>query len=229
MRTFFALELGAAARLAAADVVRALRARPGGEGVRWVRPETLHVTLRFLGETPSAALGALVRLVAGQASALPPFTLGLGGVRAFPSPRRPRVVALHVAPEAPVVALAAAVEAGAVAAGFSAEPRPFRAHVTLGRIDLRGRSDSRAEQTRARAARGLSLDSLASPPPSPFEVREIVLLESRPGPDGSVYTPLERIALGCGAAPCAAPAHDVHPHSGDPEETPHGDDRHHSR
>lgn len=221
MRTFFALELGAAARLAAAEVVRGLRVRPGGEGVRWVRPETLHVTLRFLGETPPAALGALARHVAGQTSALPPFTLALGGVQAFPSARRPRVIALHVAPEAPVVALAAAVEAGVVAAGFSAEPRPFRVHMTLGRID------SRAEQTRARA--GLSLDSLASPPPSPFEVREIVLFESRPGPGGSVYTPLERIALGCGAAQGAVPAHEVHPHSGDPEETPHGDDRHHSR
>jgi len=215
MRTFFALELGAAARLAAAELVGVLRARPGGEGVRWVRPETLHVTLRFLGQTPAAALGALAHHVAGQISALPPFMLGLGGVQAFPSPRRPRVIALHVVPEAPVRALAAAVEAGVVAAGFPAERRPFRAHVTLGRV------------TRPSASGLMPREALARE--SGQEVREIVLFESRSGPDGSVYTPLERIALGCGAAADVAPAHEVHPHSGDPEETPHGDDWHHSR
>jgi len=181
LRTFFAVELGDAARAAAGDVVRALRRFPSADGVRWVRGEALHVTLRFLGPTAPAAIPALVHAVGARVAALPAFTLSLGALQLFPSPRRPRVVALHVEPEAPLAALAGAVEAGVVAAGFAPEARAFRAHLTLGRV---------------RDGDAPPADAAPPPPPSPFPVREAVLFESRLGAGGSTYLPLARLPLG---------------------------------
>jgi 2'-5' RNA ligase len=88
---------------------------------------------------------------------------------------------LGLAPEAPLAALAAALERAARAAGFAPEERSFKAHLTLGRVVGR---------------RAPSLEGVASPEPAPFPVSEIVLFRSVLGPGGSTYTPLERIALG---------------------------------
>jgi 2'-5' RNA ligase len=222
LRAFFALDLCEEARRAAGGIIRELRARPSGDQVRWVRAETLHVTLRFLGRTARAHVPALLQHVASQLEAVPAFMLDLGAVKAFPSLRHPRVVALDLEPEAPVLHLARAIDAGVVAAGFEPEPRPFRGHVTLGRAQS-------AAAGRTRQGRIPSLEGLAPRPPTPCPVREIVLFESTLGSDGSIYTPLERITLGCGAAADAVSRSQVHPDSGVPEETSHGHDDRHTR
>jgi 2'-5' RNA ligase len=192
LRCFFAVELAEDARRAAGALVHALRAQQDGDAVRWVREESLHVTLRFLGETAPATLPRLVRNVGAQLEAVPAFTLGLGAPQVFPGPRRPRVVALHVEPALPLAGLARAVEAGCVAAGAAPEKRAFRAHLTLGRV---------------REGRGApSLDGVAAPAPSPFPVHEVVLYESRLGPGGSVYHALERVPLGAPVHPQIPPA-----------------------
>jgi 2'-5' RNA ligase len=180
IRAFFAVELDEAARLAVAGVVHALREGPGGDAVRWVRPEALHMTLRFLGDIDPTQVEPLARQVGERVAPLAPFGLHLGAVRLFPSPRRPRVVALEVGPVEPLEALAAAVERGVVAVGFEPEARGFRAHLTLGR--LRGR--------RPPATRGL-----AAPEGTVVDVREAVLFRSELRREGPRYIPLERVAL----------------------------------
>ncbi len=184
VRAFFAIELDADLRRAAAEVARTLRAASGGRDVRWVRPENLHVTLRFLGDTPRDALPGLAAEVGRAVGPLAPVPLELGPVVAFPSARRPRVVALELRPAEPLVRLAEAVERGVVAAGFEPEPRPFRPHLTLGRV--RGRS--------------APLDAEV-PPHAASEVREVALLRSELRASGARYTPLERLALGGPAHP----------------------------
>jgi 2'-5' RNA ligase len=179
------VELDAAARDAAAALVRELRARPGADGVRWVPAENLHVTLRFLGQVERARLPELTAAARAAAAPLAPFELALGSARAFPSPRQPRVVALELEPEAPLAALAAALEGAAVALGFAPEARRFRAHLTLGR---------------SRGAR-FALDLAdASPEPARWRVREAVLFESELRPEGARHRALERLPLagGCG-------------------------------
>lgn len=181
LRAFIAVDLPEPVRRAAAEVSRALHSAPGGEGVRWVRPEALHVTLRFLGQIEASRVAALARDVAGAIAGVPRLHLELGAVQVFPTPSRPRVVALGIAPEEPLAALAAAVERGVVAAGFESESRRFRPHLTLGRI-------------RGRAAPDVA--AVDPPPPSPFEVKEAVLFRSDLLPQGARYTPLERMPLG---------------------------------
>ena len=180
IRAFFAVDLDTSARAAAAEVANELRLAPRGEGVRWVRPEALHVTLCFLGQIDPARVGPLTTNVAKQVAPLAPFRMQLGAARLFPQARRPRVVILDASPEEPLAALAAAVDRGAVASGFETEERPFRAHLTLGRV------------------RGRDFPAVASsgvPEGTACDVAEVVLFQSELRNEGSRYTVLERISL----------------------------------
>jgi 2'-5' RNA ligase len=181
VRSFFAVELGGSAREAAAAVVAELRRRDERGNVRWVRTESLHVTLRFLGDVERSRFPGLVEAVARQTAAVAPFALTLGAPAAFPSARKPNVVAIGLAPAEPLARAAAAVERGVVDAGFAPEPRPFRGHLTLGRT--RGRRPPR-------------LDLVVVPGHEPMPVREVVLFSSELHADGARYTPLERVPLG---------------------------------
>lgn len=178
VRAFFAWEPPEAARLALAALVRELRARPDGDTVRWVRPESYHVTLRFLGNVPAADVPALARAVEAALAGSVRFPVTLGATRAFPSDRQPRVVVIELEPEAELAALAAHVEAGVVAAGLPAEKRPFRAHLTLGRV---------------RSRRLPALDAKCAD--CVLDVHEVVLFRSDLDRDGSRYTPLAQIPL----------------------------------
>lgn len=181
LRAFLGLALEEPALGAAARCLAALRAGALGPELRLVRPEGLHVTLRFLGEMARDLVPELSRAVAASIRSLAPFVVRLGTVRGFPTPRRPHVLALDLVPEEPLAALAAAVERGVVAAGFEAEPRVFRAHVTLARV---------------RPGRRPMIDRVSVPEPAGFEARTVTLFESRLAAGGSVYTPLERMTLG---------------------------------
>jgi 2'-5' RNA ligase len=180
VRSFFAVALPEEAREAAAQLAGRLRGSERGEGVRWVRPEGYHLTLRFLGNVAREAIAELAERVTEQVAPLGPFAIHLGDALVFPSPRHPRVIALAVEPEAPLASLAERVERGVVAAGLPAERHRFRAHLTLGRVRNR-----RFPSVGGEAAIG-------SPT---FPVEEIVLFQSDLHRTGAVYTALERIAL----------------------------------
>jgi len=183
VRAFFAIELGAAARAAAGEVAKTLRAVQPHDAVRWVRPENLHVTLRFLGNVETGDLAEIVASVARELEGSVPFEVALGASHGFPKPNQPRAVVLELQPEEPIAGLAAAVERGVVSAGQRRERKRFRAHLTLGRI------------RRGVKARDLHFEG-ESPEPVPFPVREVVLFRSQLSQAGPEYTALERISLG---------------------------------
>jgi len=181
LRAFLAADVGEAARRALGAAAERLAREVRGREVRWARPETYHLTLRFLGEIDAERTAPLARAVAEAVAALAPFELRLREVVAFPSPRRPQVIAATVEPEAPLVELARAVEAAVVRAGFPADERAFRPHLTLGRV-----------RDRAHPA-----VATAGPlEPAPFRVTEVVLYRSELSPEGALHTPVERMPLG---------------------------------
>jgi 2'-5' RNA ligase len=183
LRTFFAVELDDVSRRAAHAVAQRLAGAPGGEAVRWLRPESYHVTLRFLGTTPRDRVEALVAAALHATRAIAPFELRLGVLAGLPS-QGPRAIVLEVAPFEPIAALAKQVERAVVAAGFAAEPRAFRPHLTLGRV-------------RERRGRAPRLDPAISPiRAAPFAVTSFALFQSDLDPGGARYTPLERVSLG---------------------------------
>lgn len=132
-RLFFAVPLSDAVRAA---LLAHLAGSLGGQPLpgRRVAPENWHLTLRFLGDTDAATGRRLVDAL--RATALgPPFTVGFGGLGAFPRALRAQTLWLGVETGiAELRRLAAAVEGIAVGAGFARDDRPFAAHLTLCRL-----------------------------------------------------------------------------------------------
>jgi RNA 2',3'-cyclic 3'-phosphodiesterase len=133
VRLFVALNLPPAVREAIWAATGPVRERD--YPFKWVRPEGLHLTLKFLGEVSedrgSEVDGALAR-VSGDG---PPrgIPLAIGDFGAFPDPRRPRVLWVGVAPEPALELLQHRVELAFEVIGFRADGRPFRPHITLAR------------------------------------------------------------------------------------------------
>jgi 2'-5' RNA ligase len=111
------------------------RLRPLGRSVRWVPPDNLHLTLKFLGEFSPDEL-ALVRAGLDEAVAgAAPFTLVLHGLGAYPGLARPRVFWVGVAEGAKETqALQSRVETALAERGFEREARPYTPHLTIGRV-----------------------------------------------------------------------------------------------
>ncbi len=131
MRLFVALNLPDRER---AGIHRAAASlRESTLPVRWVPAENLHVTLAFLGEVDEGRVdpvGQALRWVGAQHA---PLTLEVGGVGAFPTPRRPRVLWIGAEGGSALRALQRGVQAALEPLGFAPDERSFHPHVTLGR------------------------------------------------------------------------------------------------
>lgn len=192
MRAFIAVELPAALhkelRALQDRLAAVLDAAGTARAVRWTPPSSIHLTLRFLGETNGAQADLLARGLERIAAGQRPFDLRLAGMGCFPNFRRPNVVWAGVAGEVDrLLRVQTPVEELARQAGFAPETRPFSPHLTLGRT----RRDALPAQL---AQAGAALQAAASLPAlqqwaAALPVREIVLMESELLPSGAVYTP----------------------------------------
>jgi 2'-5' RNA ligase len=136
-RLFIAVALPEAVRDRVSVVVDAARAATGdARGIRWVGPDGLHLTLRFLGATPAGRVASAAAAVAEAARSVGPFEVRLAGSGAFPGASAPRVLWLGVDRGGPdLAALSRALDAALAARGWPSDPRPFRAHLTLARCE----------------------------------------------------------------------------------------------
>ncbi len=115
------------------------RLRAEDPGCRWVKPENLHFTLRFLGQTPVDMVQDLCQTLQSVASQHRPFVIACRGTGGFPSPKQPRVVWAGVEKGGHELScLARAMDRGFAALGIEPEKRSFRAHLTLGRTRDQG-------------------------------------------------------------------------------------------
>lgn len=133
-RTFIAVEIDDAVRDRAVALQTTL-AKTGAE-VKWVEPESMHVTLLFLGEVDDRELHSVCRAVTNVAAQVPPFTLAFGGVGAFPTPRRPKVVWAGITDGADQLrVLYGKLEERMLDLGcYRTEERGYTPHLTLGRV-----------------------------------------------------------------------------------------------
>lgn len=193
MRLFVALEVPAAVKQAAAEVMGRLKG--AGEDVKWVRPEGMHLTLKFLGETPEDLLPELCRSLDQACRGREALSLKLAGCGAFPGVRSPRVVWLGLGGEMEELAgLAAAVEEALVGLGFPPEGRPFRPHLTLGRVRS-GRRGRKGGRKSSAAPLGRAIVELARWRGPAFQAESVALMQSTLTPAGAVYRPLHTITL----------------------------------
>ena len=186
MRIFVAVELDEPCRRALAAVQEVLKGAAGG--VRWVRPEGIHLTLKFIGPLDEQDLPAAVECLEAAAAGSVPFTMEVAGLGGFPARGTPRVIHVGVRePTGTLLALQAAVEAGlAERLAIAPEGRPYVPHLTLGRV-----KDRRACPPMERIAQAVADQQFGS-----VRVDSMVLMKSDLHAGGAVYTPLHRFALG---------------------------------
>ena len=183
IRSFIAVELPDMIREEIAKVQSVLK-RAGGD-VRWVRPESVHLTLKFLGDVEEDAVEPLIEAAARAVAPHPVLDLSLKGIGVFPDRRKLRVVWLGLDGDIESLKLLQKdVEKAAAEFGFDPEKRPFRPHLTLGRVKSgRNRVDL--------------LDQIDTIQPRiiEFTVRDLVYFKSVLKPSGAEYTVLGRLPL----------------------------------
>lgn len=133
MRLFIAINFPQSLRERMVEATRPLREQRFP--VRWVDPEQLHLTLKFLGDVKRDRLDDVVGVMDEVGSDFRPFEVGFERVGAFPSLRSPRVIWLGVEATMEMRAVKHDLEHGLVDMGFERETRAFQPHVTLARAD----------------------------------------------------------------------------------------------
>lgn len=150
--------------------------------IRWVRPEGIHLTLKFFGDISGGDVANIATVVEKAAEGERPFSLAVIGAGVFPDPHRPRVLWLGMNGDVErLLAFQKGVEQALLQIGFPREERPFRPHLTLGRIKT-----SRGLIGLARA-----LEKGEEYTAGQFVASGLSLIQSELTPRGAVYTKLK--------------------------------------
>lgn len=149
MRLFLAINLDPAVRRAVVEAAAPLRTI--APDLAWVREPQLHLTVKFLGEQPDDLATRLADALRSVGERNRTIEAEIGGIGAFPNFRRPRVVWIGVTPEPKLELLHHDVESTCETLGIPVDGKPFRPHLTLGRVKPRA-ADPRTLRTLARAA-----------------------------------------------------------------------------
>lgn len=192
LRTFIAIELDEELKANLGHLQDRLRDQVAPRSVRWVRPEGIHLTLKFLGDTPVDKLDGVKAALAQAAAEAEPFTFRVGGLGCFPNTSRPRVIWVGLQEVTGALArLRDAVETHVVPLGFPTEKRRFHPHLTLGRVQRRASKSEVREigQVVANSSMG-NIDEMT--------VTGVCYIKSDLLPSGAVYTTLLEVGLGSG-------------------------------
>ena len=110
--------------------------------LRWVVPENIHLTLKFLGDTPITKLDTLKEILTAELATFQPFEISIEKMGIFPNYSRPRVLWVGVEDNGTLSSLQRSVERAASQIGSAPEKRRFSAHLTLGRVRQGLRSEA---------------------------------------------------------------------------------------
>lgn len=184
IRTFIAIEMPEDVTAAVVEVQEGLRSY--GIRLRWVKPENIHLTLKFLGDTNIDDIAKIKALTFESIASYGPLSLRVKGVGVFPGIKRPRVVWLGISGELEALfEIQKRLEMGLAGLGFAKENRPFKGHLTLGRV--KGRVDPKKLGDALIAYQGFRSEA--------FNVDHIVFYQSELTPTGAVYTELAKAPL----------------------------------
>jgi len=190
IRSFIAVELPQETRDALAFVQERLRQR--GAGIRWLNPNSIHLTLKFLGNVASNQVDEIAAAVARELRGEQPFTLSAAGLGIFPDKRSPRVIWVGIQGEVERLRhIQALLESTLEKLDFAREQRSFRPHLTIGRVKDRRRCQGLLQ----------AMASLQLPECKSFDVDQIILYKSDLRPTGAIYTKLHCLPLSASALP----------------------------
>ena len=189
IRCFIAIELTPEFKAELTKLQNTLRSAPGGTGARWVAPESIHLTLKFLGNVPTDKLPAIIQAIEDTVRDTPEFTLGLGECGCFPNVRRPQVIWVGLTGDLKILDdLVKRLETSLARLGFKPEGRPFTPHLTLARMrDTATPVERQAIGEVAGRTKSLFTGSL--------NVAEVCLMQSELTPKSAIYTRLAEVKL----------------------------------
>lgn len=183
IRSFFAIALPPSLKNEVSEFIQQLKTQFPAHAIRWVKSEHLHITLQFL---PAINTEDVARLLSEAKLAMVESIdslLTLGSLAFLPNERRPHVLILDVSPAAPLIILANALGKAICNVGYAVETRPFRGHLTLGRVE------------NSKALRHFALEQIEVPDFSTMEMTEIIYYQSEQTQQGSRYIELGKIVL----------------------------------
>lgn len=180
VRAFLAVDLPEEMTRGIAAIQNRLKKQFGG-GVRWVRPEGIHLTLKFFGDIPLSAVETIGGVVNENVRGLSPLALQVRKIGAFPNANRPRVIWLGIEGDVSrLITLQKKIDAGLQAYGFEREDRSFSPHLTLGRV----------KSPKGMAGLDRMIEEADAYSAGEFQTAELILFKSDLKPDGAVYTKL---------------------------------------
>ena len=189
IRAFIAVTLPPEVRHFLTDLQRKVR-QAADVPVKWVETENLHLTLAFLGNVDETKTPDISKIMHTAAAGAQPLTLKVAGLGVFPNPRRPRIVWAGLTGDVPELQrLQWAVAEGLATLGFPRDDKPFRPHLTLGRV--RDSASSVQSETLGRAVAGLAATGERS-----FSVADVHLIKSQLTGSGPIYTVIGSAKLG---------------------------------
>ena len=193
LRLFIAIELPEALIRHIGDVIERL-GREGLPGIRWVRTEGIHLTLKFLGNTPESLVQPIIGAMRTATADVAPFVLQVQGAGAFPHIRAPRVLWTGVQGDLePLIHIRGRLEQALETQGFARDQRAFSPHLTLGRINgrLSPQELERLDQ---------AIEEIRGLEPVELPATALSLMESRLTRGGAVYRRKAQLPLKNGLA-----------------------------
>jgi 2'-5' RNA ligase len=166
-----------------------LREQIGDVPIRWVTPDNIHLTLKFLGDVSLNNIEVLTEMIRAETALAEPMVISVGGVGAFPKLRSPRVIWVGVEAAPEMIALQRSIDAQTARIGYARDRRPFSPHLTLGRVS---RNASPKEVRKI----GDVLKSLKIGYLGVARINAVHLYRSDLKPSGAVYTKLFTAPLG---------------------------------
>ncbi len=182
MRVFIAIEIPPQIQQAIRKATSGLHSELG-EAIRWVPPENIHMTVKFLGDVSLGQMDLLTQALGVEADSVPAFDMHVGGFGSFPNVKRARVLWIGVQAPAEMQELARGIESACARLGHESENREFSLHLTIGRV--RQDATPMDAQRIRRALEATTIDSLGT-----ARVDSVHLFKSDLKPSGAVYTKL---------------------------------------
>ena len=188
MRAFIAIEIDPDIRRGLVQLVQELKLQMPGKAVRWASVENMHLTLKFLGDVPLQQVEALKSMLHTVSLAYPKQHARVGGLSAFPSLRRPRVIVVRIEGAPVMLAMQKQIEEEANILGYLPEERGFTPHLTLGRVSQHATPQELIKISQIISAAPVRELGVTT-------IQEICLFKSDLQPAGAVYTCLYRAVL----------------------------------
>jgi 2'-5' RNA ligase len=193
IRTFIAVELDPTLKQAIAGVQdtlkRELHRLTPGVRMQWVRTDSIHLTLKFLGDIEESQVGGILQALENAGRDQAPFSVDVKGFGVFPDLRGPRVLWMGLSGHTDrLTCLAGSIDAALTPFGFHVEHKPYTPHLTLARVKEQSRAIGKALADSGVMRESTGLGTLS--------IQAVALMKSEPTPSGSIYSRLGLITLG---------------------------------